>query len=211
MDVTVHQHPSRTSTARDRNAFIVGALLAGVALVAWSGVRSLEAALTAGLLRLVGVDADSIENGVRLVLDRGPAPGVPEGGFVAGGFRIVTSCSVAVIAAPVLAAAAVVVATGRVPVRRALGGLVVALPLIVLVSQARLVVTGLLIDRYGQDRGFSLGHVLVGSVVSTVGFVLGLAGFLWFVSRKKPTPALGAVADETAVDHEPPEPGESTP
>ena len=75
------------------------------------------------------------------------------------------------------------------PIRRLLGAFAAASAAMVLVAQARLVASGVLIARLGQQRGFSLAHVLVGSIISTIGVVAGIGLFLRLCIRPGPPPA----------------------
>lgn len=175
--------PAASRPARPlRLAAAGGAVLLTIALLAAGAVQRWEASAATALLRLVGVDTWSEDAVVRIVVDGHPeVGGLPAGGYEAGGFTIAPSCSVSLFLAPLLLAAAALLVGRRargVDVGRAL--LVVA-PLVVALSQLRYVVTGLLIRHQGQDRGFSLAHVLIGSVISTVGLAGGLVLFLWLV------------------------------
>jgi hypothetical protein len=158
------------------------------AVLAWDGLRSLEASASSFVLRLVGAGGMARDS-VVLVVDatRDDVAGVPSGGFVAGSFEIVSSCSVAMFLAPLWLAAGVLLLVRRTPpmtvLRLALGFTF----LLVAVSQARYVVTGWLIHSLGQERGYPLAHVLIGSILSTVGLVGGTVAFLVLALRTKDT------------------------
>ncbi|QXC59955.1 exosortase/archaeosortase family protein [Aquihabitans sp. G128] len=165
-------------------------LAAAVALLAWSGLQGVEAATAARLSRWLGTTASANGSVVRVVVDAHPDdPAIPAGGRVEGGFTIAPGCSVALFLAPMLGAAALLVRNRRLAVRAVVRAALVVGPVLLLVSQARFVATALLIDHVGQDRGFGLAHVLVGSIISTVGLVAGLGTFVWLCLRADGSPS----------------------
>ncbi len=155
-----------------------------VALLAVSGaVRRLEAITASSILALLGTGAGASDTFVLVptdVVPDGMVGEIPPGGAIVGGFRIALGCSVVLFLVPLLLVAAVAVASGRVraPARfgRALG---LGAAAVVVVSQLRYVVSGLLIHEMGQERGFGIAHVLLGSIISTVGLALATFGFAW--------------------------------
>lgn len=158
------------------------AVVVALVLLAAAAVQRIEAATATALMRLVGLDAWSDASIVRIIVDTDPEKaGLPSGGYRLGGFTIAPSCSVALFLAPLLIAAAALLVGRRARAADVVRGLLVVIPLIIVVSQIRYVVTGALIAAQGQDRGFSLAHVLIGSIISTVGLVGGLVLFLWLV------------------------------
>lgn len=162
-------------------------------LVGARAIRDVEAGLSSALLRLIGTDARA--GGPRVfvatdVVPDGVVGDVPAGGAVFGGFSIAASCSVVLLLVPLLILAAGVCLAGRyerpAPLVRSI---VIVAACVIVVSQVRYVAAGLLIHRLGQERGFGLAHVTLGSVISTLGLVGATAGFLWLASRPSARPS----------------------
>lgn len=102
-------------------------------------------------------------------------------------FNVTTGCTAALLISPFFVLAAGVVAVGRTSLRWGVAALAVTALTIFMVNQARLLTILVFIRRWGYPRGYDVSHVLVGTVVSTLG-VLG--GLVLFVSclRRGPRP-----------------------
>lgn len=149
------------------------AAVLAASLLALRSVRIGEAILSTGLLRLMGTGAERV----------GTAVTVETGGARAG-FTIANGCSTALLAAPFLTVGAIAVLTGRVRPPRILGSVAVAVVGVVLLNQLRFGIVGGAIHLFGFERGYGQSHVLIGTLVSTVGLVAGLAAFVWSLERR---------------------------
>ena len=164
-------------------------LVTAVWMLSWDGLQGIEAASASWFLRRMGAGGEAIGSTL-LVVDstrRNPI-GVPPGGYVSAGFEIAPSCSVSMFLAALLAAAAILFGTGRVAVRRAAPVLAAVAAFFVVVSQVRLVFSGELVHRLGQADGYPIAHVLVGTVISTLGLVVGLVAFVMLALRAATNP-----------------------
>jgi exosortase/archaeosortase family protein len=166
---------THVTTARLTAVGLIGALVASIVLI--RPIRLAEAMVSAGLLRLMGTGADRFGTAVLVETDAGRA-----------GFTIATGCSTTLLAAPFLAVGALTLGTGRVRPARGLIALAWALVGISLLNQLRFAIVGGAIHLFGFERGYGQSHVLIGTLVSTTGLVVGLAGFVWLlVKTPKPT------------------------
>lgn len=93
------------------------------------------------------------------------------------GLQDTWECTVALLAAPLCAIGGALLALTRMPVRRLLTGLVVALGLLIAVNQVRLAMIAVSLQRWGLD-GYDLSHKVLGSIFAIAGFVLAAMVFL---------------------------------
>lgn len=149
---------------------MVATLVALLALM--RSVRIGEAMLSAALLRLMGTGADRVGTAILVDTDGARA-----------GFAIASGCSTALLALPFIAVGALALVTGRVRPGRTLACVAVAVGGAVLLNQLRFGIVGGAIHLFGFERGYGQSHVLIGTLVSTVGMVAGLAGFVWALGR----------------------------
>ncbi|HWH35705.1 MAG TPA: hypothetical protein VNT56_10365 [Acidimicrobiales bacterium] len=157
-----------------------GALAAvGIAVaVAQSTVRSIEAWLSAGLGRGLGlVEAEPLRSAVVFEL---------EGRSV--GFTITPGCSVAFLVPFFFVVAAGLVAVGRIHLRRAVTAVTVVTAALFAVNQLRLLIVTASMRGWGFEAGYERSHVLLGTLASTVGVVLAVFLFLFVVTRHRPEP-----------------------
>jgi len=157
-----------------RAQLTAAALVLGLvgALVALRPIRIGEAMLSAALLRLMGTGAERV--GTAVLVDTGGAR---------AGFAIAGGCSTALLATPFIGVGALVLATGRVRPGRTLACLGAAIGGAVLVNQVRFGIVGGAIHLFGFERGYGQSHVLIGTLVSTAGLVVGLTAFVWALGR----------------------------
>ncbi|WP_432574216.1 exosortase/archaeosortase family protein [Kineococcus sp. SYSU DK005] len=155
---------------------VLGAGTAAVVLsmfVMASDVRHAEAGLSAVLARTLGLH-DVYRAGYAVMFS-------VEG--VRTGYEITLGCTVAFLLVPFFAATSVLLTIRRVPVQRALSSLACAVGLIVTFNQLRLVAIALSMDHFGPALGYSLSHVLLGTLISTTGVVLAGTAFLAVLLR----------------------------
>jgi exosortase/archaeosortase family protein len=100
------------------------------------------------------------------------------------GLVITPECTVALLMVPFIAASALLV-WQRVPIIRPVVGLAVALVMLILVNQLRLLGIVWFVKGMGFSSGFYWGHTLVGSVVTIVGLAGSLAAFATLAVRRR--------------------------
>lgn len=157
----------------------VVAALAGLAagLVIWHGMyRTLEIRLAAVLIEAV------TSSGVYVVPHRQTVY-FGLGTDHAIGLRITAECTSAFLIVPLLAVGATMIGLRPRITRRVLISLGVAVVALVLVNQLRVLTLVALIDTLGRDRGYHLGHTLLGSMVSVFGGAAALVLFVWLSTR----------------------------
>jgi len=146
----------------------------GVAVLSQESlVRRLEARTGADFARLLGlVPARAVGSAVVFPL---------RGRFV--GYAVTEGCTVAFLVAPFFVIAALLTASGRTPPRRALGAVGVATLVFFTVNQARLLVVAGSMRLWGFRSGYERSHVFLGTILSTVGSVIGLLLFVWLAVK----------------------------
>lgn len=149
--------------------------VAGVALIVRQGsVRILEAAAAAQLSSHLGVvQAQSVGRAVIFPLD---------GHFV--GFYLSASCTVALLLSPFFLVTAGLLLGRRIGLGRGLRTLGAVSILLFVVNQLRLVVIAASMRLWGAHTGYEQSHVLLGTVVSTVGLVAGVVLFVVALARE---------------------------
>jgi len=150
-------------------------------LVLLRPIRIAEAMLSSSLLSLTGIGADRVGTSV-LVETEGTR----------AGFTIASGCSTALLAAPFLVVGALAVATGRIRPRRLLATLAVAVVGVIAVNQLRSSIVGASIHWFGFETGYGQSHVLIGTLVSTLGLVVGLAAFVLAMARSRDAEGTGS-------------------
>ena len=153
-----------------------GAMVAAILLLlGQEQVRRVEAALCASVLSLLHIaPADSMATAVTF-----PA----QGRYV--GFSVAPSCTSALLIVPFVVLTGVLLLAGRVQPRQALATAAAFAAVMVVVNEIRLVVIAVSIRAWGFPAGFDRSHVLLGSVVSTIGVAGGLLLFLRMVVPRK--------------------------
>ena len=91
------------------------------------------------------------------------------------GINIVNGCSVGLLIIPLALVTGLMLVTGRVRTRSAVGAFLAVAFLVTALNQIRYVITLFAIHRWGFEEGYGQTHVLVGSLVSSVGIVLATA------------------------------------
>lgn len=147
---------------------------AGIAIaVVHQSVQLLEAWVSAGLASALGlVPAESFGSAVVFPID---------GRMV--GFTITAGCSVAFLLPVFFVVAAVLVALGRIDVGRAVVTVVAVSATLFAVNQVRLLIVSASMRAWGFETGYERSHILLGSLASTIGVVLGVFLFLFLVTR----------------------------
>lgn len=152
-------------------------LLMAVALVAWNGAyRTVEVVLAGRLIRLFtsdGVYVSTVHHSVYFGL----------GGDRPFGLRMSPKCTSMLLVLALLLIAAVMIALRPVITRQVLGALGVAMVLLVLLNQLRMLMFVGLVNWFGTNRGYILGHTMLGSLVSVLGGAASLVLFVWLVTR----------------------------
>lgn len=174
--------PDLTVPAARRAWFPLGVgialMAAGVALaVSQGGIRVLEAQLSAALGSILGQHTQAVGDSVIFPLGNR---------FV--GWNITLACTAALLVAPFFLLAAGLVASGRLGIRRAVLTLSAVTVLIFAANQLRLLVITVSMRQWGFVTGYERSHVLLGTVVSTLGLVIGLLVFIVSVSHQKHRP-----------------------
>lgn len=99
------------------------------------------------------------------------------------GLRITPECTSAFLVVPLLVVAAAMVALRPRITRRVLASTAAAVVVLVLVNQARMLTLVALVSNLGRERGYYLGHTLLGSMVSVFGGAAALVLFVWLSTR----------------------------
>lgn len=132
-------------------------------------VQEAEATLSASLARSVGI-SDAVRTGTSVLFT---VDGVQTG------YGITLGCTVAFLVIPFTGATVVLLSIQRVRVRRAVAALTAAICTIVAINQLRLLTIAAAMRAFGAEEGYAGTHVLVGTVISTLGVVA--AGSLYLV------------------------------
>ncbi len=147
-------------------AVAVGLVVAAAMLaLRQQNVRDLEAWVSAIVLRVVQLFPAARSIGVAVIFPLGNAT---------VGFSVAANCTAALLISPFLLLAAILVASRRVSVRRGVGTSLVLAVILFAVNQARILVIALSMRLWGFETGYEVSHVLLGTVVSTLGVLAGL-------------------------------------
>ncbi len=156
----------------------IALVAAGVGLAVSQGaIRVLEAQLSAALGSILGQHTQAVGDSVIFPLGNR---------FV--GWNLTLACTAALLVAPFFLLAAGLVASGRLGIRRALLTLGAVAVLVFAANQLRMLVITISMREWGFVTGYERSHVLLGTVVSTLGLVIGLLVFIVSVSHHKPQP-----------------------
>jgi exosortase/archaeosortase family protein len=165
---------SPDSQPRDRIALPAGlAVVAlGLALVIGEArFRVTEARVSAWILRLVRMrPASSLGDNVIFPL---------HGRWV--GYSLSVACTAALLIMPFFIVAGLLILSGRVDRRRALGALALTSVIIFVVNQLRMLVIAGSMMLWGFTSGYERSHILLGTVLSTVGVIIGIIIFCWML------------------------------
>lgn len=158
-------------------ALAVALVLGAVALIVWQrAYRTVEMILAGGLIRLFTSD------GVYVAAQRQTVY-FGLGGDTPFGLRMSPECTSAFLLLPLLLVGAVMIALRPRISRQVLGALGIAVVVLILVNQLRLLMLVALIDWMGTDRGYYLGHTMFGSLISVIGGAAALVLFVWLSTR----------------------------
>lgn len=171
---------TRGSRGAPVNAGFAAAMvgLGAAAVIGQEQVRRTEAMGSAGLLSLLRV-APAASLGTAVTF---PA----KGRYV--GFTIAPGCTAALLVVPFFLVAGVLLLAGRVQPGRATATVATFTLLVSVVNQLRLLVIAVSMRVWGFPAGFDRSHVLLGTLVSTIGVV---AGLLLFLRMVLPSPGSG--------------------
>jgi len=137
-------------------------------------VRRLEARTGADVARAVGVvPARAVGSAVVFPL---------RGHFV--GYAVTEGCTVAFLIAPFFVLAALLIASRRTPPGRGLGAIAALTVVLFTVNQARLFVVVASMRAWGFRAGYERSHVFLGTMMSTLGVVVGLLLFVGLVVKR---------------------------
>jgi exosortase/archaeosortase family protein len=154
-----------------------GLLVAAAGLVLWHDLyRSMEIRISAVLIDL------ATSSGVHVVPHRQTVY-FGLGTDHALGLRISPECTSAFLVVPLLVVAAVMLHLRPRITARVLTSLTIAVAVLVVVNQLRMLTLVGLIAELGRDRGYYLGHTLFGSMVSVFGGAAALVLFVWLATR----------------------------
>ncbi|MFI6446556.1 exosortase/archaeosortase family protein [Kitasatospora sp. NPDC050543] len=168
----------RTSAARSFRLFLSGLLILGalLLLVFNDRFRSLEAVVAGPVIHLgLGGEVEVVPRFAAVFFDAHT--------WRMEGLRITSDCTAAVVIAPFLALAGVVISFRRFRIGRVLAGVGFAAAILFLVNQLRLLLIAYATHEWGLNHGYGWSHLLVGSVVTSAGAVVAVAVFFLLVSR----------------------------
>lgn len=152
-------------------------LLAAAGLVVFQrAYRTVEMTLAGGLIRLFTSD------GVYVAAQR-QSVYFGLGGDRPFGLRMSPECTSAFLLLPLLLVGAVMIVLRPQITRQVLGALGIAVVVLILVNQLRLLMLVGLINWLGTDRGYYLGHTMFGSLISVIGGAAALVLFVWLSTR----------------------------
>ncbi len=153
---------------------------AGIAVaVAHRSVQAAEAWMSAGLATASGlVTAQPFGSAVVFPLD---------GRNV--GFTITPGCSVAFLLPFFFVVAAALLASGRISAGRAVFSIVAVSATLFAVNQVRLLIVSASMRGWGFETGYERSHILLGTLASTIGVIVGVLLFLFLVTRPSKTGA----------------------
>lgn len=158
-------------------ALSVVLLLGAVALVVWHrAYRTVEMLLAGGLIRLFTSDGVYVAAARQTVY-------FGLGGDRPFGLRMSPECTSAFLLLPLLLVGAVMIVLRPHIARQVLGALGIALVVLIVVNQLRLLMLVGLINWLGTDRGYYLGHTMFGSFISVFGGAAALVLFVWLATR----------------------------
>lgn len=141
---------------------VLTGLLTLVAIASTGRVRELEAALSAAIAPLLGIDEVRHVGSTVLFQVDGQLTG----------YTLTAGCSVVFLLLPFMLVTTVLMGVRRVPVWQAAAALASAVAVLVVTNQVRIATVAVAMDQLGALRGYSLTHVMVGSVLSTLGAVV---------------------------------------
>ncbi|WP_194822411.1 hypothetical protein [Micromonospora sp. S-DT3-3-22] len=152
----------------------VCAVAIGVILFrSWHDVAVVEAWLNAHLVSAVGLaDTTSVGAAVTFPLDKQWV-----------GFLVSTGCSVSMLLIPPFVLASLLVGFRRLTLSRAAITVALAVAMLVTVNQLRLAAVVAAMQMWGFEVGYQRSHVLIGSVISTLGLIAVAIIFLLVVGR----------------------------
>ena len=159
-------------------AVLLGALAVGL-VTQGRAVRSGEAGLQTLLLHLGGQESDHVGTAALFRV---------QGDLV--GVSFTTGCSIGPVLAVFLGATAVAAAVRPLSARRVATSTLVLVGLFVVVNQLRVIVIVASMRWLGVTRGYDISHVFLGSIITTLGFLLALVLFVRLLlaeSRSTPT------------------------
>ncbi len=150
-------------------------IAAVVMMVSQADIRLAEARVSAGVIDVTRVaQAQSIGNSVVFPL---------RNAFV--GFTITLGCTAALLVIPFFMLTSGLIVARRTSIHRGVATLGILVVALFVVNQARLLVIALSMRIWGFQRGFEISHVLLGTVVSTLGVLGGLLLYLWALLRSR--------------------------
>ena len=156
---------------------VVALLAVSAALVFWHGFyRSMEIRLSGLLINL------TTTSGVYVVPQRQTVY-FGLGTDHALGLRISPECTSAFLVVPLLLVGATMLGLRPRIAGRVLASLGLAVCVLVVVNQLRMLTLVALISQLGRGRGYYLGHTLLGSMVSVFGGAAALVLFVWLATR----------------------------
>jgi hypothetical protein len=170
------------SSPRRRDEPIALAVAAALALASIAvlvmqvQVRRIESSFSSGLLRVFHVrPAQSI--GVSVIF--------PLKGYWVG-YTLSVGCSAALLVIPFVLIGSGLLASRRVTLGRCLQSLAVVSAILFLVNQLRFLVIAASMVLWGYRTGYERSHVFFGTLLSTIGVVVGVIVFVFMLSGSGP-------------------------
>ncbi|MDG4786351.1 hypothetical protein O7626_10490 [Micromonospora sp. WMMD1102] len=151
----------------------VGAAAAGAVAANLGAIAGAEAWLSARFVSLLGLaEARSTYSTVVFPLDRRLV-----------GFMVTLGCSVGLLLIPPVALTALLVFLGRVGLLRATVCCALTAAVLTAVNQLRLAAVVVSMRLWGFETGYERSHILIGSVITTLGVVAGTILFVTILTR----------------------------
>lgn len=184
-DEGVVSYSARSRWARRSAAAMlaVGGVLFVTLATAW---RGLEAIVSGHAIQLVtGETTIAVPAHHLLILHKGPSAQAI--------FVLTSECTVAYLLAALFIGGAPLMLLRRLSPRRTAIAIIVTATILTLVNVIRLTAIGAAVSQWGIDRGFSIAHTYVGSVLTIVGTSVAaiVFGAVLIGRRKTHRPAVG--------------------
>lgn len=174
--MSVWVEPSNLSLRRPRDPIAVATgvavLVGGLALLIWEArFRVTEARVSAWVLRLVHIHP-AVTFGTSVVFPL-------HNHWV--GYQLDIACTAALLMVPFFAVAGLLMVFGRTRSRRALFALAITSAVIFAVNQLRLLMIASSMRWWGFQTGYDRSHIFMGTILSTVGVIVGIVVFVWML------------------------------
>lgn len=169
------REPSPVAPARDWTSFPTGMAVIGIglALLVWqTRFRLFETDVSAWIVRSLRLRPAASAVGTNVIFPL-------HGRWV--GFSLTVACTAALLMLPFFLIAGLLMLSGRVDRRRGLSALLAVSAIVFLVNQLRMLLIAASMMWWGFQRGYERSHVFLGTVLSTIGVIIGMVIFVWML------------------------------